>query len=155
MHDTAGMVRVAEPRDAEVVAGLLHDFNTEFRTPTPGVEVLGRRLESLLRSDATIALIAGEPAAGLALLTMRPNVWYDGPVALLDELYVRPELRGRRIGTALLERACAVVRGRGGRLFEVNVDEPDTDARRFYERHGFVNEPPGETGRMLSYEREL
>jgi GNAT superfamily N-acetyltransferase len=117
--------------------------------------VLAGRVETLLRSGETIALIAGEPATGLALLTLRANVWYDGRVALLDELYVRPHLRGRGIGTALLERAIAVVRERGGQLLEINVDEPDADARRFYERHGFVNRPPGETGRMLYYEREL
>jgi GNAT superfamily N-acetyltransferase len=149
------MVRLADPRDAAVVAGLLHDFNTEFETATPGLEVLAGRIETLLRSGETIALIAGQPATGLALLTLRPNVWYDGPVALLDELYVRPHLRGRGIGTALLERAIAVVRQRGGQLLEINVDEPDADARRFSERHGFVNRPPGATGRMLYYEREL
>jgi len=155
MTDTDPMVRLAESRDAAVVAALLHDFNTEFDTPTPGVEMLARRLETLLRGSETIALLAGEPATGVALVTLRPNVWFAGPVALLDELYVRPELRGRGTGTALLERACAVVRERGAQLFEVNVDEPDTGARRLYERHGFVNEPPGESGRMLYYEREL
>jgi GNAT superfamily N-acetyltransferase len=155
MTDTDRMVRLAESRDAAVVAALLHDFNIEFETRTPGVEVLAGRVETLLGSSGTIALIAGEPVTGLALLTLRSNVWYDGPVALLDELYVRPHLRGRGIGTALLERACAVVREHGGQLFEINVDEVDTDARRFYERHGFVNQLPGETGRMLYYEREL
>jgi len=149
------MVRRADPRDAPVVAALLHDFNLEFETPTPGVEVLAGRLEVLLRGDRTIALLGGEPAAGVALLTLRPNLWYDGPVALLDELYVRPPLRGRGIGTALLQRACAVVRERGARLLEINVDEVDTDARRFYERHGFVNEVPPGAGRMLYYERYL
>jgi GNAT superfamily N-acetyltransferase len=149
------MVRLAESRDAAVVAALLHDFNTEFDTPTPGVEVLAPRLETLLAGSATIALLAGDPPSGVALVTLRPNVWFDGPVALLDELYVRPDLRGRGAGTALLARACAAVRERGAQLFEVNVDEPDTGARRFYERHGFVNQPPGESGRMLYYEREL
>jgi GNAT superfamily N-acetyltransferase len=149
------MVRIAEPRDATVVAELLHDFNAEFDTPTPGAEVLARRLDALLRSGDTIALLAGAPATGVALVTLRSNVWYDGPVALLDELYVRPDLRGGGIGTALLERACAIVRDRGGQLFEINVDEVDADARRFYERHGFVNEPVAGAGRMLYYEREL
>jgi GNAT superfamily N-acetyltransferase len=149
------MVRIAEPGDAAVVAELLHDFNSEFDTPTPGVDVLARRLRTMLASPETIALLGGEPATGVALLTLRPNVWYAGPVALLDELYVRPAVRGRGTGTALLLRACEVVRERGAQLFEINVDEVDTDARRFYERHGFLNQLPGEAGRMLYYEREL
>src|SRR3954453_11451626 len=73
--DTA-MVRVAAAEDADVVATLLHDFNTEFDTPTPGTAVLAARLRRLLDSGATIAVLAGE-ASGLALITLRPNVWYD------------------------------------------------------------------------------
>jgi GNAT superfamily N-acetyltransferase len=149
------MVRVAEPREAEVVAGLLHDFNTEFETSSPGVAVLVARLRALLGGASTIALLAGDPAIAVALVTLRPNVWYDGPVALLDELYVRPELRGRGTGTALLRRACDIVRERGARLFEVNVDEGDAGARRFYERHGFTTTPAGQSDRMLYYERDL
>jgi hypothetical protein len=37
----------------------------------------------------------------------------------------------------------------------INVDEEDTDTRRFYERHGFRNMLPGSDYRMLFYEREL
>lgn len=149
------MVRVAGAGDADVVAALLHDFNTEFDTPSPGVALLAARLRRLLPTGATIALLAGDPPSGVALITLRPNVWYDGPVALLDELYVRPPLRARGIGTELLRRACDVVRERGARLFEVNIDEGDTGARRFYERHGFTTTPPGQRDRMLYYEREL
>jgi GNAT superfamily N-acetyltransferase len=149
------MVRVAEAQEAEVVAELLHGFNTEFDTPSPGVAVLAARLRALLGGVSTIALVAGDPAGGIALVTLRPNVWYDGPVALLDELYVRPDLRGRGTGTALLGRACDIVRERGARLFEVNVDEGDAGARRFYERHGFTTTPGGQSDRMLYYEREL
>lgn len=148
-------VRLAIPGDAAIVAALLHDFNTEFATPTPPQAVLAERLRRLLAGEQTLALLAGDPAVGVALLTLRPNVWYDGPVACLDELYVRAEERGRRIGHALLEGACAHVRARGATVLEINVDGDDRDARRFYEAHGFANHEPGETQPLLLYVRDL
>ena len=57
-------------------------------------------------------------------------------VALLDELYVVPPLRGRGIGTAIVEVLVTTARQRAYDLVEINVDEGDVDARRFYERHG-------------------
>lgn len=148
-------LRAATPEDAHVVAGLLHDFNTEYATPSPGPAVLAGRLERLLAGTAVHALVAGEPATGLALLTLRPNVWFDGPVGLLDELYVVPDLRGRGQGTALLRGIEEVLRARGGELLEINVDGEDVDARRFYERHGYRNSEPGSAGPLLYYFREL
>ena len=80
-------------------ARLLDAFNREFGTPTPGVPVLAERLTRLLAGDDVIALLGADPPAGMALVTLRPNVWFDGPVALLDELsYVVPERRGRGSG---------------------------------------------------------
>ena len=93
--------------------------------------------------------------AGLAVLSFRSNVWYDGPVGILDELYVRPGQRGRRLGSALLAASCDLVRRRGGELLEINVDGDDIDARRFYETHGFSNTEPGRTDALLYYYREL
>ena len=134
---------------------LLDRFNAEFGTPSPGPDVLAGRLERLLPAGQVVALLAGEPVTGLAVLTLRPNVWYDGPVATLDELYVVPEERGRSTGSALLAAVEAVVRGRGGRLVEIDVDGEDVDARRFYERHGYRCTEPGATEPMLYHYREL
>jgi GNAT superfamily N-acetyltransferase len=142
--------RVAAPGDAGELATLLHDFNTEFDTPSPGPAVLEPRLRSLLASDSTVALLAGSPAEGCALVTLRPNVWFDGPVALLDELYVVPDRRGEGIGTALVELLFEVAADRDVELIEINVDESDVDAQRFYERHGFSGIEP-DTGERAFY----
>ncbi len=74
---------------------------------------------------------------------------------MLDELYVVPGRRGQGLGSALLAAAEAVTRQRGGQLVEINVDGNDTDARRFYERHGYANSEPGEDQPLLYYYREL
>jgi GNAT superfamily N-acetyltransferase len=147
--------RVAGGADAGVVARLLDAFNREYDTPTPGVEVLERRLHHLLAGESVTAVLTGEPPVGLALVTLRPNVWYDGPVGLLDELYVAPDRRGRGLGSALLAAAEDVVRRRGGSVLEINVDGDDVDARRFYERHGYRNAEHGSDEPLLYYFREL
>ncbi len=122
--------RLATVADADSVARLLDAFNSEYDDPTPGIDVLATRLERLLLAGNVLALLSGDPATGFALLTLRPNVWYEGPVALLDELYVVPELRGRGLGSALLAAAEDATRARGGQLLEINVDGDDVDARR-------------------------
>lgn len=147
--------RLATVADAADVARLLHDFNTEFATPTPTVEWLTARLGELLAGDDTFAVLAGEPPVALALVTLRPNVWYTGPVALLDEMYVVPHLRGHGIGSAVIEAMLAEVERRRGQLVEINVDEGDVDAQRFYTRHGFSGVEPDTGERAFYFSREL
>ncbi|GAA1962465.1 GNAT family N-acetyltransferase [Microbacterium deminutum] len=145
----------AGPSDAAVVARLLHDFNTEFDTPTPGAVALTRRLESLLAESNTIAYLIGEPAVGVALVTMRSNVWNEGPVALLDELYIAPPRRGQGLGSALIQRLVSDAVDSGVSVIEINVDEEDVDAQRFYERHGFRGTDPDTGDRAFYYALEL
>jgi GNAT superfamily N-acetyltransferase len=147
--------RAATPSDAETVARLLDAFNREYHAPTPGPDVLIARLHSLLAGSDVIAFLAGDPAVGLALLTLRPNVWYDGPVVLVDELYVAPEARGRGLGSALLAAVESLTRERGGRLIEIAVDGADTDAHRFYERHGYTSVEAGQDQPSFYYHRSV
>jgi ribosomal protein S18 acetylase RimI-like enzyme len=147
-------VRVATAADSSVLAQLLHDFNTEFDTPSPGPSVLAAKLEELLSTDGTFAVLAGPPPSGVALVTLRTNVWHAGPVALLDELYVSPQHRDTGIGTRLLATVFEEAARRSVDYIEVNVDEGDVDALRFYRRHGFVAEEPDTGERALYLFRE-
>jgi GNAT superfamily N-acetyltransferase len=147
----SGDVRLAGVDDAAEVGRLLHDFNVEFDTPTPGADVLAVRLRRLLATPTTFALLAGTPSVGVALVTLRSNVWYDGHVALLDELYVAPERRGQGIGTGMIEELLAIARRSGIELIEINVDEGDVDAQRFYVRHGFSAVEPPSNERALYF----
>jgi GNAT superfamily N-acetyltransferase len=145
--------RLADVSDAGTLARLLYDFNTEFDSQTDSADVLATRFERLLRDEAVLALLASDEsgATGFALVTLRPAIWFDGPVATLDELYVVPAKRGCGIGTALLAKARSLVLLRGCPEMHINVDEVDVDTRRFYERHGFVNVEVGADYRMLLY----
>ncbi|WP_134322322.1 GNAT family N-acetyltransferase [Cumulibacter soli] len=148
---------IAGVDDAEVLARMQVAFSVEFDDPTPPYEVLLPRFRRLVEHPAGLALLAGSSAEpdGYAVVTLRPTVYCDGPLAVLDELYVVPAQRNNGIGTALLQRSIDEVVRRGGGEMHINVDEIDVDARRFYERHGFVNVEPGTDYRMLMYLREF
>lgn len=147
--------RVAGVGDAEAIADLLDRFNTEFEVSSPGPAVLAGRLRTLLGGRQTLAVVAGEPPVAVALLTLRPNVWNDGPVALLDELYVLPDRRGGGLGSAVLAEVFEQLERRGVELLEVNVDEGDVDAQRFYARHGVTMVDPDTDERAFYMYREL
>lgn len=142
-------LRVAGVGDAGVVAKLLRDFNTEFDTAVP--DHLERRLAELIARDDVLVLLADDIA--FSYLTLRPSPYCDGPVAMLEELYVAPAHRGQGIGSALMRRVFALLDERGAGELQINVDEVDEDTRRFYERHGMTNVEQG--SRMLLYIREL
>ncbi|MBC6493567.1 GNAT family N-acetyltransferase [Microbacterium sp. 4-7] len=147
--------RQATPHDAARLAELLHAFNTEFDTETPGAEVIAERLRTLLGGTSTFAVLGGDPAVGLALVTLRPNVWSEGPVALLDEMYVEPAHRGGGVGGAVLRHMVEICRELGVAAIEINVDESDAAAMRYYERHGFSGVDPDSGERAFYFYRSL
>jgi ribosomal protein S18 acetylase RimI-like enzyme len=149
-------VRQATAEDAAVIARLLHDFNTEFSEPTPGVEALTEHAQRLLESGEMAVMLADEGPDGLSLLRFRPSVWTGEPEAHLQELYVVPALRGRGIGRALLEATIEYARAAGATNLDLNTGETDTAARALYECMGFTNKDGGPDGPpMLFYERGI
>lgn len=148
-------IRLAAPDDSEAIGRMLDAFNREFNVATPGPGALSLRVRELLAADTFVLLAGGRPD-GLALLRLRPSLWTPGLECYLAELYVVPERRGRRIGTALLDAALAEARARGADTMSIEVDEPDTVARHLYERFGFSNREGGPYGPLMYvYERNL
>lgn len=141
--------------DAPLIARLLHDFNTEFETETPGVAELTRHATRMLREGEMTVLLGGAGPDGLALLRFRPSVWTDKSEAYLQELYVVPAGRGEGIGEALLEAAIEESRRAGAEWIELNTAETDVAARRLYSKLGFTNKEGPQGATMLYYEREL
>jgi ribosomal protein S18 acetylase RimI-like enzyme len=147
-------VRLARDEDMAAAGRLLHDFNREFDEPAPPPEMLAERLRELAVDGHTLVLLAGEPPLGAAVLRLRPSIWSPGLECYLAELYVVPGSRGRGIGRALMEAAIRAARERGADTMDIGVDEPDTVARRLYERLGFTNRT-GDGSLMYVYERDL
>lgn len=166
MEDGWDGVRRATAADAPALGTMLHTFNREFGSETPGAEALGARIAELLTSPApepaghgTAALIAGggpDGPDGFAILRLRPSLYSEHREAYLAELYVAPVRRGQGLGRALLTAALELARELGADRIELGTSETDRAARALYESMGFTNTEDGPEGPiMYAYEREL
>ena len=149
-------VRFATIGDAPVLARMLHDFNLEFGDPSPGTEVIERRVAAFIENGRMTYLLAGEGPDRFAQISFKPSVWADTPIGYIDELYVVPELRRRGIGTALMEEIFEEARNRNAAGMELVTGEDDHGARALYEKYGFRNEIEGVNNtRSLFYELDF
>lgn len=150
------MIRRATAEDAGDVARLLHDFNSEYDEPTPGVEALTEHARSLLAAGEITVLFAGQGRDGFCLLRFHRSIYNGRPDAYIQELYVVPGRRGEGLGRELLEAALEAAREAGAPHVELTTGEDDTEARSLYESAGFTNREGRPDGpRMLYYERDL
>lgn len=91
-------IRAGDLGDADAIARLLYDFNTEYDEPAPEPEALARRVGELLAQDQITVLLAGDRPDGLAVLRFRPGIWTRALECYLAELYVVPGMRRRMPG---------------------------------------------------------
>jgi ribosomal protein S18 acetylase RimI-like enzyme len=154
MNDLA--VRRAHAEDADAVARLLHDFNSEFDEPTPSPRALSERVRELLAGGDTAILVGGAGPDGIAVLRFRRSIWTKGLECYLAELYVVPDRRRRGLGRALMEAAIELARERGADYMDLGTSEEDVAARALYESLGFSNREGRPDGPVnYYYEREL
>lgn len=144
-------VRPATSEDASLLARMLHDFNTEYAEPTPGPEILTRRVLAFIENGQMTYLLGGAGPDGFAQVSFRPTIWADAPVGYLEEFYVMPRRRGQGIGRALMTAVLDLAHARGAAGVEVVTGETDTAARGLYESFGFLNEE-SDGARSLFYE---
>ncbi len=86
-------------------------------------------------AEVLIAEVDGGPA-GFALFFFNYSTFLGRPGIYLEDLFVRPEARGRGVGRALLSRLGAIARERGCGRLEWAVLDWNENAIRFYEKLG-------------------
>lgn len=148
-------VRRAGSGDARSIGQLLYEFNLELGVPTPSADFLGTRFAELAARDDVELLLVGEDPVGFAFLTFRPTPYAEGPLAQLEDLFVRKVERGRGLGSALMAAAIEAARERGSHEIHASVDEVDVAARRFYRNHEFLTVLPGTDYRVFNYQRKV
>ncbi len=74
---------------------------------------------------------------GYVIVTFTWSVEFGGLDALIDELFVRPGVRGRGIGTEVLLSLGHALSGAGIQALHLEVDRDNDSARRLYQKAGF------------------
>jgi ribosomal protein S18 acetylase RimI-like enzyme len=81
--------------------------------------------------------VDGERVVGLVSVVLYKTLLHAGGTALINELVVAEEARGRGIGRRLVRRVVEEARERGMDEVEVGTEKGNSAARRFYVSHGF------------------
>jgi ribosomal protein S18 acetylase RimI-like enzyme len=144
------VVRRAEHADLDAVVRLIGEFRDWWGKSQPSEDVIRGAAARLLDDAATEYLLAFDGSAdavGVCQLRYRLSVWTGSDDCWLEDLFVSESARSGGHGRALVEAAFDSARARGCRRIELDVNEQNTDALRFYESLGFSSEPkpPGRT----------
>jgi GNAT superfamily N-acetyltransferase len=83
-------------------------------------------------------MLAGGDVAGYIVLTLGFSLEYHGRDALIDEIYVREDYRGRGIGTRGLEFIEGICRELEVKALHLAVERANRNAQAVYRRAGFV-----------------
>lgn len=133
---------LAKPDHFEAVKKLIADFHTE-----EGIE-----MSDADRASAIMPLLEGSPHGAIYLagparapvgylaLSFAWSIHAGGLEALVDEIYIRPGVRGRGIGTEILHGLPAQLASMGLKALHLDVHRENTRARKLYEKLGYEAE---------------
>ena len=119
------------PRSAELLVG-----------PEASAEAVATVLRGLRHAlehpecGGVWVLRQGEGILGLFSLFETVSTAEGGPVALLQDLVVAPDRRGRGYGKLLLNQSLGIARARGWLRITLVADSLSPEARRFFQKQG-------------------
>lgn len=134
---TAVIVRPLEPSDRAAWEPLWAGY-LAFYQRVLAPHVTRRTWESMTdgsgRLCGLLAIGADGSAAGFVHYLFHESTWHCGGKCYLEDLYVAPEARARRVGRNLIEAVREVARSRGAEVLYWHTEEFNGTARRLYER---------------------
>ncbi|MGC8882803.1 MAG: GNAT family N-acetyltransferase [Bryobacteraceae bacterium] len=132
-------VRRARPEEAPVLIELILGLAEYEKLTPPDADAQQRLVRDIFgpqpRLEAWLAFVDGTPA-GYALTLETYSSFLALPTLYLEDIFVRPELRGRGAGAAMFRRLVEEARRRGCGRMEWAVLDWNRPALEFYERFG-------------------
>lgn len=132
-------LRQASPEDLDALVELMQEFYGEAGytvNPAPARTAFLPLLVPSQLGQVWLADFEGQ-IAGYLVLTFCYSMEYGGSCAFIDDLFVRPTLRNRGMGKALVEQARVVCEELGVRAMALEVARNNGSAQTVYRSVGF------------------
>jgi GNAT superfamily N-acetyltransferase len=132
-------IRTATAADVPIILSLIRELAEYERAPDAVVATEAGLREVLFgpkhSAEVLLALEKGEPV-GFAVYFYNFSTWLGRPGLYLEDLFVRPAVRGKGYGRALLERLAQIAQERGCGRMEWAVLDWNDPAIQFYRKLG-------------------
>lgn len=136
----SAILTLCGPEHLERLAPLVGDFHAHMGIAS-GEETRRAALAPLLDGiPHGTAYLIGPPRApvGYIILSFGWSVEFGGLEGIVDELYIRPAVRGRGIATEVMLALPKALAGAGLKALTLEVAVEDGAAQRLYTRAGFA-----------------
>jgi GNAT superfamily N-acetyltransferase len=132
-------IRPATAADVPIILSLIRELAEYEREPQAVVATEAGLREVLFgpkpSAEVLLAMENAEPV-GFAVFFHNFSTWLGRPGLYLEDLFVRPEKRGKGYGRALLERLAQIAKERGCGRMEWAVLDWNDPAIQFYRKLG-------------------
>jgi len=132
-------IRITTEADLPIILRLIQELAEYERAPDAVVTTEAGLREVLFgpqRSAEVLLALEGGGPVGFAVYFYNFSTWLGRPGLYLEDLFVRPEDRGKGYGRALLERLARIAQERGCGRMEWAVLDWNDPAIQFYKKLG-------------------
>lgn len=133
-------LRTANEDDAEAILGLIQGL-ADYEKEPDAVEATVESVASDLAGNSAVKieciLVEAEGAAvGMALFFHTYSTWRGRPGLYLEDLFVKPEMRGQGMGMSLMRALAVIAKDRNCARFEWACLDWNEPSIRFYQSLG-------------------
>ncbi|MEL6641133.1 MAG: GNAT family N-acetyltransferase [Pseudomonadota bacterium] len=133
-------MNLAGPAQANACLGLVAKYHEEAGLP----------FDDAHRKDVILPLLDGSPLGaiwvmgpirapmGYVIVTFEWSLAQGGMVGWVREIYTRPNVRNRGIGTETLHAVAVALRAANVKALQVDLQSPDNPQASFWRRAGFT-----------------
>ena len=135
-------ITVAVEEDIPALCELLEVLFTQEAEFQPDREAQVRGVSQILGSPRTGAILVarqGGRVVAMVNLLYTVSTALGARVALLEDMVVSPDARGRGVGSQLLDHAIGYAASHGCKRITLLTDATNEAAQRFYGRRGFAH----------------